>query len=166
MGSLVVACMGTVPGYWFTVGLVEIFGRKPIQYMGFAVITAVLAILSLGYDYFVTNQIAFIALFTIANFFFNFGPNQTTFILPGEVFPTKFRTTAHGMSAAAGKLGAIVGIQIVAPYFDSHAPAVMGVFAIVMFTGFCATALLPETKGKTLEEISEDGMFEMNPMMK
>ena len=27
---------------------------------------------------------------------------------PAEVFPTKFRATAHGMSAACGKAGAII----------------------------------------------------------
>ena len=33
-GSAITACMGTVPGYWFTVGLVDSMGRVNIQYMG------------------------------------------------------------------------------------------------------------------------------------
>ena len=41
-------------------------------------------------------------------FFLNFGPNATTFVIPGEVFPTRYRSTAHGISAALGKLGAII----------------------------------------------------------
>ena len=36
------------------------------------------------------------------------GANSTTYIYPAEVFPTKFRAAAHGMSAACGKAGAIV----------------------------------------------------------
>lgn len=51
---------------------------------------------------------AFIFFYCMANFFQNFGPNTTTFIIPGEVFPTRYRSTAHGISAASGKLGAIV----------------------------------------------------------
>ncbi|CAB5391071.1 unnamed protein product [Rhizophagus irregularis] len=51
---------------------------------------------------------AFIVLFTLLQFFQNFGPNTTTFIVPGEVFPTRYRSTGHGISAASGKLGAIV----------------------------------------------------------
>lgn len=47
-------------------------------------------------------------LYCLANFFQNFGPNVTTFIIPGEVFPTRYRATGHGISAACGKLGAIV----------------------------------------------------------
>ncbi len=33
-GSAITACMGTVPGYWFTVALVDTMGRVNIQYMG------------------------------------------------------------------------------------------------------------------------------------
>ena len=51
---------------------------------------------------------AFVFLYCLANFFQNFGPNTTTFVVPGEVFPTRYRSTAHGISAASGKLGAII----------------------------------------------------------
>lgn len=29
-------------------------------------------------------------------------------MIPGECFPTRYRSTSHGISAASGKLGAIV----------------------------------------------------------
>src|SRR5437764_4487208 len=41
-------------------------------------------------------------------FFFNFGPNATTSIIPAEVFPSRVRGLGHGVSAAVGKLGAIL----------------------------------------------------------
>ncbi|KAF7973500.1 hypothetical protein HWV62_15004 [Athelia sp. TMB] len=50
----------------------------------------------------------FFALYCIVNFFSNFGPNTTTFIVPGEAYPTHCRSTAHGISAASGKLGAVI----------------------------------------------------------
>ena len=56
----------------------------------------------------VAGQRAFVFLYCLANFFQNFGPNTVTFIVPGEAFPTRYRSTAHGISAASGKLGAIV----------------------------------------------------------
>jgi hypothetical protein len=37
-----------------------------------------------------------------------FGPNATTWLLPGEVFPTDIRATCHGISAATGKVGALI----------------------------------------------------------
>jgi hypothetical protein len=48
-------------------------------------------------------------IYGLTFFFSNFGPNATTYIVPGEVFPTEIRATCHGISSAAGKLGAIVG---------------------------------------------------------
>jgi hypothetical protein len=39
----------------------------------------------------------------------NFGPNTTTFVIPGEIYPAEVRATCHGLSAASGKLGAATG---------------------------------------------------------
>ena len=55
-----------------------------------------------------TDSKWFVFLYCLANFFQNFGPNTTTFIVPGEAFPTRYRSTAHGICAASGKLGAVV----------------------------------------------------------
>ncbi|KAJ3233865.1 phosphate transporter, partial [Chytriomyces hyalinus] len=154
VGNLIIAFCGTVPGYWFCVALIEKLGRKPIQYFGFFVITICLTILAVLWDDIKNQQTQFLVVFTIAQFFFQFGPNTTTFIVPGEVFPTRFRSTGHGISAACGKVGAILGIQAVGPYFSENARIVLAVFAVIMATGGAATWLIPETAGKTLEELS------------
>ncbi|KAK4682083.1 hypothetical protein QC764_113820 [Podospora pseudoanserina] len=49
----------------------------------------------------------------ICHFMFNFGANTLTFIIPAEIFPTCYRCTCHGISAAAGKVGSIVAVLIV-----------------------------------------------------
>lgn len=54
------------------------------------------------------HTVPFIVCFALLQFFFNFGANATTYIYPAEVFPTKFKATAHGISAASGKAGAII----------------------------------------------------------
>ncbi|KAJ3075236.1 phosphate transporter [Podochytrium sp. JEL0797] len=156
VGNIIIACAGTVPGYWFTVALIEKMGRKPIQIMGFIIIAICLAILAADWNSISTNQIGFMAVYTIAQFFFQFGPNTTCFVIPGEVFPTRFKATCHGMSAACGKAGAILGIQAVGPYFTSNTVSVLATFSAIMFSGAFATLLLPETCGKTLEELSGD----------
>lgn len=38
-----------MPGYWFTVAFVDKWGRVPIQYMGFAMMTTLLVILAAAY---------------------------------------------------------------------------------------------------------------------
>ncbi|KAJ3316889.1 hypothetical protein HDU76_001484 [Blyttiomyces sp. JEL0837] len=155
IGNIIIVAAGSAPGYWVTVALVEFMGRKPIQILGFSVITIILMVLAAKYDDIKSNETTFMTLYTIAQFFFNFGPNATTFIVPGEVFPTRWRSTGHGISAACGKVGAILGIQAVGPYFTGNTTTVLWTFAAAMATGVPATIwLVPETKGKTLEELS------------
>jgi len=41
------------------------------------------------------------------------GANTLTFIIPAEIFPTAYRCTCHGISAAAGKVGSMVAVGVV-----------------------------------------------------
>lgn len=95
------------------------------------------------------------------------GPNATTFIVPGECFPTRYRSTSHGLSAASGKVGAIIAQTIFGPLRTRGAKPgatgtaaspwlnhVMQIFALFMFLGIFTTLLIPETKRKTLEELA------------
>jgi hypothetical protein len=42
---------------------------------------------------------AFQALYYLASFFNQFGPNATTWLVAGEIFPTEIRATNHGIGA-------------------------------------------------------------------
>ncbi|CAF0875134.1 unnamed protein product [Brachionus calyciflorus] len=162
IGNLIVSFLGILPGYWVSVFLVDRIGRKPIQLVGFGILTILMLILGFGFNQIRQASVAlFIVIFTIMQFFFTFGPNTTTFIIPGEVFPTKYRSTAHGISAACGKLGAIIS-QV--GFFqmrdiggrNQSIPLILIIFSFIMFIGFMFTFLLPETKGKSLEELSDE----------
>jgi PHS family inorganic phosphate transporter-like MFS transporter len=82
------------------------------------------------------------------------------------VFTTRFRSTAHGICAASGKLGAIissVGFFQLKDSFggvNSGIPILLGIFAGFMFIGLLFTFLIPETKGKSLEELSSENYNE------
>jgi PHS family inorganic phosphate transporter-like MFS transporter len=112
-GNLVLVCAGAIPGYWTSVVTVDTLGRKPIQIMGFFLLTIIFIVI--GFAYHSLSSKALLALYILAQFFFNFGPNTTTFLIPGECFPTRYRSTGHGVSAAAGKIGAIVAQFIANP---------------------------------------------------
>ncbi|KAG0457467.1 hypothetical protein HPP92_022319 [Vanilla planifolia] len=167
--SLIALC-GTVPGYWFTVALIDIVGRFKIQMMGFFMMTVFMLGLAIPYHHWTTpgHHIGFVVMYALTFFFANFGPNSTTFIVPAEIFPARLRSTCHGISAAAGKAGAIVGSfgflyaaqnQDKAKT-DKGYPAGIGVknalfvLAVCNFLGLLFTLLVPESKGKSLEEIS------------
>ncbi|PMD18549.1 hypothetical protein NA56DRAFT_647770 [Hyaloscypha hepaticicola] len=89
IGNLIIAVSEYVPGYFFAIFLIENTGRKWIQIQGFLVCALVFAILAGGYTKLHTG--GKFACFAIAQFFFNFGPNTTTFIIPAEVYPSRVR---------------------------------------------------------------------------
>ncbi|KAK8951918.1 putative inorganic phosphate transporter 1-8 [Platanthera zijinensis] len=165
-----IALCGTVPGYWFTVALIDVIGRFAIQMMGFFFMTAFLLGLAIPYHHWTTpgNHIGFVVMYAFTFFFANFGPNSTTFIVPAEIFPARLRSTCHGISAAAGKAGAIVGsfgFLYAAQSKDKtktdrgYRPGIgvrnsLFVLCICTFLGLLCTLLVPESKGKSLEEMS------------
>ncbi|KAL4594895.1 hypothetical protein ACB092_12G052500 [Castanea dentata] len=154
----VVALLGTFPGYWFTVFFIERLGRFIIQLIGFFMMSVFIFALAIKYEYFKAHVPLFALLYGLTFFFANFGPNSTTFVLPAELFPTRVRSTCHAMSASAGKAGAMVGAFGVQSYTLSGETGkirkAMMILAVTNMFGFCFTFLVPETMGRSLEEIS------------
>ncbi|CAG8471405.1 192_t:CDS:2 [Acaulospora morrowiae] len=159
IGNAFSTLIGSVPGYWCSVFLIDRLGRKFIQLMGFAMLT--LCYIVLGFAYQAINNTLFSILFTASMFFQNFGPNTTTFILPAELFPTRFRGTCHGIAAASGKLGAIIAQIGFLQMKDIGGPNkfmdhLLQICAFFTLTGFFFTFLIPETKRKSLEDNSNE----------
>ncbi|RDL36231.1 MFS general substrate transporter [Venustampulla echinocandica] len=165
LGSLILVCAGSIPGYWLSVLTVDTLGRKSIQIVGFFILTIIFCIIGFAYDSLSSG--ALLALYILAQVFFNFGPNTTTFLVPGECFPTRYRATGHGISAAGGKIGAIVAQVMAQPLLTKGAASdckghacqpwldhLMQLFALFMLCGTATSFLIPETKGRTLEELS------------
>ena len=152
-----IALCSTVPGYWFTVTLIDKIGRFTIQLMGFFFITVFMFALAIPYHHWTLpqNNIGFIVMYSLTFFFANFGPNATTFVVPAEIFPARLRSTCHGISAAAGKAGAIVGtfgfVYAAKSYGVRNILIVMGV---VNLLGLLFTFLVPESRGRSLEDMS------------
>ena len=147
-----------VPGYVVAILLLDKTGRRSIQILGFGMMA--LMFLLIGIIPSVTTvALQFVLLYGISYFFTEFGPNTTTFIYPAEIFPVEVRTTGHGISAGAGKMGAFAGAFL----FPDMLASSLGVRGAEIVAGAVAAvgmlltiALLPEPKGKTLEELSAD----------
>ncbi|KAJ6454315.1 phosphate permease [Mycena vulgaris] len=184
IGNLILSLAGLIPGHWLCFLFIDRWGRRPIQLMGFIVLT-----------YMTTNMIPtnpgfafkrlitfndtgaiskpgtrfFVFLFCLANLPMNFGPNTTTFIIPGGIFPMRYRSTAHGISAATGKLGAIVTQVMFNKLVDPiNTRPRLEILALFMLTGDLSTFLVPETTGKSLEVLglsneSQDGFMQPLP---
>jgi PHS family inorganic phosphate transporter-like MFS transporter len=90
-------------------------------------------------------------------FFAEFGPNTTTFVLPGEVFPTSVRTTGHGISAGFAKVGAFIGVYLF-PIIKNHLGinGALRLSALFALLGTIVTLLIPEGARRSLDDISPE----------
>jgi MFS family permease len=156
--QLAIFAVFAVPGYIAAILLLDKTGRKSIQVLGFGMMGLMFLLIGLipGAT---TTAVTFLLLYGVSYFFTQFGPNTTTFIYPAELFPVEVRTTGHGISAGAGKLGAFAGAFLF-PVMLASALGLRGaeiVSGVVAVAGLLLTvALLPEPKGKSLEELSAD----------
>lgn len=68
--------------------------------------------------------------------------NTTTFVLPSLIYSAECRSTFNGISAAAGKTGALVGATVFAPAADAFGDAsVMIICSVVAILAFILTKL-------------------------
>ncbi|MFS7959944.1 putative major facilitator, sugar transporter, major facilitator superfamily [Helianthus anomalus] len=152
-----IAICATIPGYILTVYMIDHIGRVKIQAIGFffmAVSLFTIAKVNMNGD----HPNLFIILYGFTFFFSNFGPNTTTFIVPAELFPARFRATCHGISGAVGKVGAIIG-SIGYVWASRDPPNGLGVSTTLMVMGgvcglgfFVTYFFTRETMGRSLEE--------------
>ncbi|URD92771.1 Sugar transporter [Musa troglodytarum] len=165
----IIAVASTIPGYFATVYFIERTGRRKIQLMGFFFMAVFLFALAGPYDRYWHDHTKgwFIVLYGLTFFFSNFGPNTTTFIVPAELFPARFRSTCHGISGASGKVGAIIGavgfLWASQQRNKEHPsqgwkPGIGMTNALIILGGVCLIGVLhtylftPETKMRSLEE--------------
>jgi len=152
--SLAIFLVAALPGYWAAIALLDRLGRRWIQVQGFGVMALCFGLIWLVPAVTAATG-AFLALFALSYFFVEFGPNQTTFVYPAEIFPTAVRGTADGIAAAAGKLGAFAGALLV-PHLLVWVGlrGVMGVMAGASLVGALLTVVaLPEPRGRSLDEL-------------
>lgn len=156
LGNVLIALIAAVPGYWAAVVLIDRVGRRPLQYLGFAVMAVAFLLLAFAYGPLTAVVPLFLVVYGATFFFANMGPNTTTFVYPSEVYPTLHRTTGHGISSAAGKIGAVLAVFFFSSIVAAEGlPFMLGLLALFAFLGFVVTLLLlPETSQRSLEDVS------------
>lgn len=141
-------------GYYLASFLIDnkLYGRKWMQIIGFLMDFILFIVPAFHFDYYTSPEHIkeFQAMYFLSSFFNQFGPNSVTFLVAAEVFPTPIRATAHGMSAAAGKLGALLA-SVLYNYIDTQTK-----FYVVPWFGLAGLVLtfffLPDTTGLDLKE--------------
>lgn len=144
-------------GYYMAAFLVDhkSYGRKTMQAVGFLMSFVLFIIAAGAYDDLATDPFtpgaqAFIFIYFFSSFWIQFGPNSTTFLVAAEVYPAQIRSTAHGLSAAVGKLGALTSTVLY-----NYIPTRTKFWVVCWFglIGFTLTMIfIPDTTGMDLRE--------------
>ncbi len=152
--QLIIFSVFAVPGYYLGAMLMDRIGHKRLQLIGFFFMG--IAFLLIGVIPNVTTMVLpFLLLFGISYFFAEFGPNETTFVLSAEVYPTSARSTGHGISAGIAKFGAFLGVYLFPIIKKDFGLAGALEFSFGMaLIGILLTLLLPEPAKKSLDNIS------------
>lgn len=141
-------------GYYMASFMIDnkLYGRKYMQNLGFLMMFILFVVPAFHFKYYTKPEHikAFQAMYFLSSFFNQFGPNSVTFLVAAEVYPTPIRATAHGLSAACGKLGALMA-SIMYNYITTtekfHIVTWFGLGGVVLTLFF-----LPDTTGLDLQE--------------
>ncbi|KAI4782785.1 inorganic phosphate transporter [Aureobasidium sp. EXF-3400] len=162
--SLLIVSLGAILGNLVTLISINRLGRRTIQINGFFWLFILFLVIGTSYRKLMDSQRSsvLVVLYILTQIFFNFGPNATTYIIPAEVFPTRYRCTAHGISAAFGKFGAVLSQCILGWITGSikDDKTYLLVFSAFMLIGLVLTIYwIPRSRDKngqtlTLEELA------------
>ncbi|RDY61140.1 sugar porter family MFS transporter [Flagellimonas nanhaiensis] len=134
---------------------IDQLGRKPLLTYGVIGIMISLIIVGLLFHFEINNTyllMTFILVF-IACFAFSFGP--VLWVLLSEIYPLKIRGTAMSIATMAVWVGTAFVGQMTPWFLENLMPSgTFWFFAACMLPAlYISIKVLPETKGKTLEEI-------------
>ncbi|MFK4640621.1 MFS transporter [Paenarthrobacter histidinolovorans] len=137
-----------------TVLLIDKLGRRILTVPGQWLCAGILLVIGVWAD---APAILVLVLF-LAFSFFNAGYTTMTQVYPAEVFPGHLRGIGMGFSAAFSRIGAALG-TFALPWAISNigmGPSMVVAAAVALLGAILSQWLAPETKGRTLAEISAD----------
>jgi MFS family permease len=144
-------------GIIFAVFLADRCGRMKLQILGFYGCAAglLLAALSTHMVPGIGQTILIFSGFMLFNFMTNLGPNAMTYLIAGEVFPTKIRGSGAGFAASFAKIGA-VATAFLFPVLLSEigtAPLLYVLVGTCLLGAFVTWKFQIETMGVNLEKM-------------
>lgn len=141
-----------------SVFLVDRLGRKKLLIAGISGMGLMTSALSVVFHYYGTESKDYITIILLMAFvaFYQLGYGPIVWLIISEIFPVTVRSPAVALSVSSN-----FAFNLVVTFFlDAVINATSQTFTFAMFTVLCGLSalfvivLVPETKGKTLEEIS------------
>ena len=150
-----------IPGTLLGVAVIDNMGRKPLAALGFALAGGALLLFALLQHAAAGIPLLGLALFGLYNFTISFGPGAVSGsgLLGVELSPTRVRSIAQSVTVVGGRIGASTAAFLF--------PALLGVTGVIgllyilaalsLLGAILAMVVVPEPKGRSLEEINSDG---------
>lgn len=138
--------------------LVDRVGRKVLLVVGTAIMVLSLLVLTILFKTGSTNIVFITVSMLIYIAGFSIGMGSVTWVVLGEIFPTKVKGVALSLSMTAYWIANFLVAQFI-PIFSANwgMGTVFLIFCVLSFIALIFyIKILPETKGKTLEEIESD----------
>ena len=137
--------------------MVDRIGRKALMTFGAAGLCVIYLLVGLGYHLGI-HGVLMLALVVAAIACYSCTLAPVTWVILSEIYPNRIRGAAMSVSTFALWLGCFT-LTVTFPYMNSLlGPAgVFWIYAVICLLGFVyIKRKLPETKGKTLEEIERE----------
>jgi MFS transporter, putative metabolite transport protein len=148
-----------IVGIIVAVLLADRTGRIRLQILGFLGCAAGLLLAALSTSFDGTAKFVMIfAGFMLFNFMTNLGPNAMTYLLAGEVFPTKIRGLGAGFAASVGKIGAVLTAFLfpIVLHAIGTAPLLYILVGTSLLGALVTWLFAIETKGMNLETLGHE----------
>lgn len=147
IGELIIGSffmVGTIPAMI----LAEVWGRRPLIIVCFAVMTGALTVLGVVPQ---PTLLVVIIAFTVYALFAG-GPGNLEWLYPNELFPTDIRASAMGVATALSRIGTVISIYLLPGLMESQGVGwTMLAGAVISLLGLAVSWFwAPETKGLSL----------------
>jgi hypothetical protein len=140
----VIASVCALPASILTVYALKVYSCKNVQSIGFLVIAITFIALIIAMNT-LSDSTGVFVFYVFLSCALTGGASMTTFVMPSLLYPIHVRTTLNGISAACGKLGAVVGAYLFGALASATSfSVVMSICVILALIAMCITHFLVE----------------------
>ena len=165
--SLITSFVFVIPGALLGVALIDKIGRKQLQTWGFIGAAVMLGLFTTLHDAVAAMPAFGMLLFGLYSVLITAGPSTVAGagILGVELSPTRIRTIGQSITVVGGRIGASISAFLFPLLFGVLGETgVIALLAGVSVLGaVCTMLLIPETAGRSLEEINADAEADLAP---
>ncbi len=165
--SLITSFVFVIPGALLGVAMIDRIGRKQLQTWGFIGAAILLGLFAGLHDAAMAMPALGMLLFGLYSLLITAGPSTVAGagILGVELSPTRIRTIGQSVTVVGGRIGASISAFLFPLLFGVLGETgVIWLLAAVSIVGaICTMLLIPETAGRSLEDINADAEADLAP---